>query len=309
MNDVKQLFRLKQHYLTVINRKSGFPKRFLITNYKQLSNALKKQGKSKDLFITKYAKDRCVDTIILDFDSKEKQMAFKEANKLRNYLKTKKINSVIVDSTNKGYHCYIQVPYRPFCLDSLTDRQNNELFNIFVKTLTNITRFKFETLDAVNMNAGLGGNIRLLNSIHPSTGKQVEVVKGNFIKQDYDYIMQTLDFANKIYSQSYNLFKIKLKEDVKKVEKYRRESIKKYGKKANPIESNDLREIMPKLFGGESKLYEKGYLYMTCPFHHPDTKPSMLVTKKWYSCSACGEKGNIWTLHKKKYINLFDMSK
>ena len=304
MGNLDKLFRGNQHYLTIRNRDGDFPKRFLVKKPRQLKSAISKQRDADDLFITKYAKDRCVDTIILDFDSDDKKLAFREVNKLRNYLKTKKINSAIVDSTNKGFHCYIQVPYRPFCLDNLSGKENNKLFNEFVKNLINQSEFNFQTLDEVNSSAGLGGNIRLIGSIHPTTGRKVKIIKGKIKNQDDDYIMETMDFANKIYLESYNLFKIKLKDENKRVEKLRKQNLKKYGKKANPIESNDLRELMPRLFCGDYKKYDKGYVYMTCPFHH-DTKPSLLVTKEWYSCSACGSKGNIWTLHKKKYINLF----
>ena len=308
MGNLDVLFRENQHYLTIRNREGKFPKRFLVKKPRQLKSAISKQNVADDLFVTKYAKDRCVDTIILDFDSEDKKLAYKEVNKLRNYLKTNGINSAIVDSTNKGFHCYIQVPFRPFCLESLSKKDNNKLFNDFVSNLINQSEFGFETLDKVNSSAGLGGNIRLVGSIHPTTGKKVKIIKGKIKRQDNDYIMETLDFANKIYLESYNLFKIKLKDEQKKVEKYRKESIKKYGRKANPIESNDLREIMPRLFGGKSKLYDNGYVYMTCPFHN-DSNPSLLVTKEFYSCSACGSKGNIWTLHKKGYIDLFNMSK
>lgn len=304
MGSLGVLFRRNQHYLTVRNRKGKYPKRFLVKNHKQLKNAISNQGKYDDLFITKYANDRCVDTIILDFDSDDKEKAYGEVTKLRNYLETKGINSAIVDSTNKGFHCYIQIPMHSFCTN-LSKKDNAKLFNLFVKNLINQDGFGFQTLDKVNSSAGLGGNIRLIGSIHPTTGKKVKVVKGRLKLQTDEYYSETWGFVNKAYVESYNLLKIKLEEESKLVEKYRKENLKRYGKKANPIESNDLRELMPKIFGGESKWYDKGYVYMTCPFHN-DSKPSLLVTKKWFSCSACGSKGNIWTLHKKRYINLFE---
>ena len=40
---------------------------------------------------------------------------------------------------------------------------------------------------------------------------------------------------------------------------------------------------------------------MKCPWHN-DEKPSLLTTRHWFSCSACGEKGNIWTLRKKGLV-------
>ena len=63
------------------------------------------------------------------------------------------------------------------------------------------------------------------------------------------------------------------------------------------IANNDLRILLPQIYGGEVKKFD-GYIAMTC-FAHNDQKPSMMVKKSHYWCTACGEKGNIWTLIKK----------
>ena len=62
----------------------------------------------------------------------------------------------------------------------------------------------------------------------------------------------------------------------------------------DPILVNDLRDVFREITG-DIKLYPKGYGYCCCPVHG-DEHPSLLVTKEWFSCSACDFKGNIWKL-------------
>ena len=69
----------------------------------------------------------------------------------------------------------------------------------------------------------------------------------------------------------------------------------------DPIANNDLRDLMPSLFGEEAKIYPKGYAFMKCPFHN-DSSPSLLLTKSYYSCASCGAKGNVFTLKKLGYV-------
>jgi len=57
---------------------------------------------------------------------------------------------------------------------------------------------------------------------------------------------------------------------------------------------------------GDIKLYPKGYGYCRCPIHGIDEHPSLLVTKDWFSCSACDFKGNVWTLRKMKFVEFDD---
>ena len=47
---------------------------------------------------------------------------------------------------------------------------------------------------------------------------------------------------------------------------------------------------MPQIYGGKVKRYGN-YVMMQCPFHN-DNNPSLVVTKEYYYCKGCGEKGN-----------------
>ena len=73
------------------------------------------------------------------------------------------------------------------------------------------------------------------------------------------------------------------------------------------INNNDLRVLLPQIYGGEVKKFDD-YIAMTC-FAHNDTKPSMLVLKTHYWCTACGERGNIWTLIKNHTIKFDEVKK
>ena len=73
----------------------------------------------------------------------------------------------------------------------------------------------------------------------------------------------------------------------------------------NIVVENDLRTLMPSIYGGEYKTFKKGYIMMQCPFHN-DSNPSMIVKKEFYYCKACGEKGNWWNLREKGVVDFED---
>ena len=58
---------------------------------------------------------------------------------------------------------------------------------------------------------------------------------------------------------------------------------------------------MPQIYGGKVKRYGN-YVMMQCPFHN-DNNPSLVVTKEYYYCKGCGEKGNWWTLKSKGVVD------
>lgn len=284
------IFNPKEHYITKVGDK--YSNKVLLKTQRQLDNLLAKQKSNEDIYITKYPKNKKIKNIILDFDSWSKRKAWNDVVKLYNYLKIKNINSFIVDSTNKGYHIYIQISPTDFSFF------NKQIFNIFIKELIH---YQYSTLDMINTNAGLGGNIRLIGSIHPKTDKKLQIVKGNpILKEDLKtYYNKVKPFIDDLLKESLYFFKLKEQEKVKKVE---------YKKADNDIiSSNDLRKIFPSIFTGKYKRFND-YIFMQCPFHF-DESPSLLITKDFYSCASCGEKGNIWTLIKKGYIKYNDVIK
>lgn len=300
--DYEQLFWKKEHYITIRSRNGDYPIRKLVFNNNQLIKTIKNQKQQTDIYITKYPKDRILSVIILDFDNEEdKTIAYREARKLKNYLKTKGLNTVIVSSGKKGYHTYTQIPPTAFSkkeFSTLQDKDYNLYFELYVKELINYDNMKYETLDERNTNAGLGGIIRLIGSIHPSTNNKCEIIEGSFndFQVPNQYHLDCLKLAHKLCNKIIEEKKKRNEERMKKVNKKLKEGFK------DPVEENDLRQLMPELFPGKNKEYNKGYLYMQCPFH-PDEHPSLLVTKEYFSCSACGEKGNIWTLKKKGHVD------
>lgn len=302
MMNYEDIFEFNKHYIT---RRSDYStRRYLLENQSQLDNILLYQKNNEDVFITKYPKDKLIKTIILDFDSVDKSEAYSEVLKLYNYLNYHNVKSIIVDSTNKGYHIYIFIPPHDFGAidEEFNERDNNNLFNEFVKQIINFYEFDYKTLDITNTHAGLGGNIRLIGSLHPKTQEILKIIKGEFITDKQSYYKQCLDFIDDKYEQAEAYYRLQ------KIDEYNRNKIlfKKLGNYDGEdiIEKNDLRIIMPSIFGG--KVNNQGdYIFMQCPYHN-DHNPSMLVTKYYFSCANCQTKGNIWKLIKDGTIKYDD---
>ena len=284
----------REHYITVRDRNTNNARRNRIWNMNVINKAILNQKPNEDVFVTKYPTGKLIKYIILDFDSEEnRDVAYKDVTRMKNYLERKGHNSVIVDSTNKGYHLYIQIA--PFLFEDTEMRQIPDwklFFNKFVGYIVSrCARAKsFSTQDIINTNAGMGGIIRLIGSIHPSTQKRVEIIDGEFKEIQEPTWLQ--DKAQRIAYQF-----CEVSEDIKQ----RKVTRTKVVNGVDPIEENDLREIMPEIFNEEIKIYDKGYGYMRCPFHN-DRSPSLLVLKTHFNCASCGAKGNIWTLKKKGLV-------
>lgn len=287
----EKIFRKKQHYITI----PQVPSKKLFVNNRLLQRVLDKQKDDWDIFITKYPKDHCISCIILDFDDKDNpDNAFKDGRKLKRYLQRKGLNTVIVSSGRKGVHCYIQVPCHNFVGGELahTDAEPNTWFKQYIKLLIGLFDDKYySTLDEINFSAGLGGNIRLINSQHPQ-GNKCEIVDGEFLENiesnEWDWECFT---TSKSYAE----------DEVTEFAKANEVNIQGN----DLIAENDLREIIPEIFNLTPKKYSKGYCYGKCPFHN-DTHDSFFFDKERYSCNACGEKGNLWTLIKRGYVKLDD---
>lgn len=286
----------KEHMITVRNRVTGYAKQHRVWNTSVIENVLAQQEPDTDVFITKYPKNRLVETIILDFDSEDIDEAYKDVNRMRNYLSVNGHNCVIVKSGSKGYHLYIQIA--PFLFKDTDIRRISNwssYFNAFVCFLIHDgERTVYPTLDKVNFSAGLNGNIRLIGSVHPKTSCKCEIIEGEFISNQL--ITNIQDSAQRKACQKL----IIQEEDRKRILKQT-----KVSGGSDPIAVNDLRKIIPEITGNPVKIYPKGYAYTNC-FEHSDSHPSLLVTKEWYSCSGCGAKGNIWTLKKKGLIEFDD---
>lgn len=291
MIDYTVIFEPKQHYITVPQIRS----RKLFINNRLLKKLLDKQEDDWDIYITKYPKDHCVSTVILDFDDKENpDNAFHDGKVLRKYLARKGLNTVLVRSGRKGVHCYIQIPCHNFVGGELAhaNAEPNTWFKQYIKYLIGLYDDKYyPTLDEVNFSAGLGGNIRLIGSQHPR-GSRCEIIEGEFISD-----VEPNDWDWECFISSKSFAEDEVTEFVKN------NNINIVG--LDIIAQNDLRDIIPEVFGIDPKKYSKGYCYGKCPFHH-DEHESFFFDKERYKCNACGEKGNLWTLIKRGYVTLND---
>lgn len=291
MMDYTLIFEPKEHYITI----PQIPSKKLFVNNRLLQKVLDKQQEDWDVYITKYPKSHCVSCIILDLDDKENpDNAFREGRMMRRYLQRKGLNTVLVQSGRKGVHCYIQVPCHNFVGGELAhaDAEPNTWFKQYIKYLIGIYDDKYyQTLDEINFSAGLGGNIRLIGSSHPR-GSTCKIIEGEFKKHiepnqwDWECFMSAKSYAE---------------DEVLEFAKTNEVNIKGM----DLIAENDLREIIPEVFGIDAKKYSKGYCYGKCPFH-ADTHDSFFFDKERYRCNACGECGNLWTLVKKGYVKLND---
>ena len=277
-----------QHIITIRDRNTGWAKQRKVWNHKVIKQVLDGQKDSEDVYITKYPKNRLVDTVILDFDDKDDpNNAYEDVKKVHNYLKINGLNSVIVESGSKGNHLYIQIAPFLFKDTELRNGLNwNSFFNAFVCFLIHDSSSTYKTLDKTNFSAGLNGNIRLLCSKHPSTGKTCKIIEGSF---EPDYVVTRLQSE----AQKKAYLKCEIVEEMKQKQLKKTKAIDD----GDPIRNNDLRDVFRQMTG-DMKMYPKGYGYCSCPSHGTDSHYSLLVTKEWFSCSACDFKGNIYTLRK-----------
>ena len=310
MIDYELIYERKQHYLTIPqdrNRKLCFGNESII-------KAIQHQKQGTDLFITKYADSHIIQCIILDFDDKNNpDNALKDAKKLQLLMNRKGLNTVIVKSGSKGYHAYIQIFPKNFSenapmiytvedIEYAVNVNSNLWFTKFVELLIQGgVSAVYPTLDLTNTGAGLGGNIRVIGSIHPKTNNKCEIISGTF-KQ----IETPTPFEWDCFIDAYEFVKIHEKNKILK-EQQRRIKMKEKYNGDDPVLENDLRTLMPSIYGGDYKTFRKGYIMMQCPFHN-DNNPSMVVTKNYYFCKACGEKGNWWNLRDKGVVD-FDYIK
>lgn len=287
----------KEHYITIRDRDGSYPVRRKYWNINVIEKVLSNQKDSEDIFVTKYSDDKLVQYIILDFDSDDRNVALKESKRLMNFFENNGHPCVLVDSTNKGYHLYAKI-----CPVLFRDEGNwtmpnwNVFFEGFVRFfIINSSKKEYVSLDETNTSAGLNGNIRLINSIHPSTQKKVEIIHGEFngdVLNPTRLQSNAMDFA---YAFTQSCEEMKTHKQARKT---------KVVNGVDPIRENDLRTIFPQIFGGEIKDYGN-YSMMCCPFHS-EKRPSLMIWQSCYKCLACGEKGNIWTLKKKGLVE-FDL--
>lgn len=285
-----------KHTITVRDRGDGFPHQHKYWNDKVISKVLAEQKQTEDIYITKYPSSRLVEVIILDFDSKDDiELAYKDVSRMRNYLGKNGHNCVIVESGSKGYHLYIQIA--PFLFKDTEWRNGinwRSFFNAFVCFLIHDGHNTYETLDKVNFSAGLNGNIRLVGSRHPVTGKLCRIIEGSFNSEQ---------LPTRIQDEAQKKAFLKCELDEEKRQKRVKKTTLIGGN--DPIKNNDLRDVFESITG-DMKLYPKGYGYCSCPVHGQDSHFSLLVTKEWFSCSACDFKGNIWTLKKRGFVDFDD---
>lgn len=285
-----------KHTITVRDRGDGFPHQHKYWNDKVISKVLAEQKQTEDIYITKYPSSRLVEVIILDFDSKDDiELAYKDVSRMRNYLGKNGHNCVIVESGSKGYHLYIQIA--PFLFKDTEWRNGinwRSFFNAFVCFLIHDGHNTYETLDKVNFSAGLNGNIRLVGSKHPVTGKLCRIIEGSFNSEQ---------LPTRIQDEAQKKAFLKCELDEEKRQKRVKKTTLIGGN--DPIKNNDLRDVFESITG-DMKLYPKGYGYCSCPVHGQDSHFSLLVTKEWFSCSACDFKGNIWTLKKRGFVDFDD---
>lgn len=303
MRNTLWIFEPKQHYLTTVYRNGRRnAKRIRIKSVDQLERLVSMQPKDTDLYITKYAKSDIVWNIILDFDSEDdKSVAWNDCLTISKFLERKGIDCVIVDSTNKGYHLYVQIPptnFREFYEEPI--EEPSLFFKHYVIELLNLRSFKLNSLDEVNFNASLDGNIRVISSIHPKTNQMVYIKQGIFhnIVEDLDYYENAMHYHSQIVKVAYESYCNELEEIETKRLQYSNRL-----KTEDDLLSLDLRDVFQNIFPLYKVRKYGDTVWCCCPFHETSTSnPSFCITPTHYFCASCGEKGNIFTLIKKGLV-------
>lgn len=303
MKSILEIFEPKEHYLTTVYRNGRRnARRIRVKSTEQLERLVDMQPKDTDLYITKYAKDDIVWNIILDFDSEEdKHMAYYDSLTLRKFLERKGINVVIVDSTNKGNHCYIEIPPTNFRFFGDEPIEEPSLFfKYYIKELCQIDEFKYKTLDEVNFNASLDGNIRVINSVHPKTGQVVYIKQGKFhdINENLDYYEGAMHYHTQVVRVAYAKYCEQLEEIETKRLQYQNRL-----KTEDDLLSLDLRDVFQSIFSLQKVRKYGNTIWCCCPFHN-DENPSFCITPSHFFCtsSSCNKKGNIFTLIKEGLV-------
>lgn len=301
MKSILEIFQGKQHYITIVYRdRKRNARRVRIKSVDQLERLVENQPVNSDLYITKYGKDCVVWNIILDFDSEDdKSVAWNDCLTISKFLERKGIDCVIVDSTNKGYHLYVQIP--PTNFKVFFDEPIEEpslFFKYYVIELLNLDSFKLKSLDEVNFNASLDGNIRVIGSTHPKTNQMVYIKQGKFhdINENLDYYENAMHYHDKIIRNAFS----KYKEALEEIETKRLQYSNRL-KTEDDLLNLDLRDVFQNIFNLQ-KVREYGEnIWCNCPFHN-DNSPSFCITPTHYFCASCGAKGNIFTLIKKGLV-------
>lgn len=296
-----EIFEDRQHYLTIVHRDSKKnARRLRIKNTKQLERLVEQQPPNSDLYITKYGKDGVVWNIILDFDNEDdKGVAWTDCLTISKFLKRKGIDCVIVDSTNKGFHLYVQIPPTNFKLFNCNEIEEPSLFfKYYVIELLNLRSFKLKSLDEVNFNASLDGNIRVINSIHPKTDQAVYIKQGEFhdINENSDYYDNAMHYHIQIVKVAYKEYRKALEE----IETKRLQYADRL-KTEDDLLSLDLRDVFQNIFSLQKVRKYGDTIWCCCPFHS-DNSPSFCITPTHYFCASCNEKGNIFSLIKKGLV-------
>ena len=298
-----EIFEDKQHYLTTVYRnRNRNARRVRIKSVDQLERLVENQPVNSDLYITKYGKDGVVWNIILDFDSEDdKGLAWNDCLTISKFLERKGVDCVIVDSTNKGYHLYVQIPptnFRTFFDEPI--EEPSLFFKHYVIELLQLDSFKLNSLDEVNFNASLDGNIRVISSIHPKTNQMVYIKQGKFkdITENLDYYENAMTYHDKIIRSAFSRYKEALEE----IETKRLQYADRL-KTEDDLLSLDLRVVFSNIFPLHKVRSYGDTVWCCCPFHETATSnPSFCITPTHYFCASCGEKGNIFTLIKKGLV-------
>lgn len=299
------IFEPKEHYLTTVHRTGKRnARRIRIKSVSQLERLVENQPKDSDLYITKYAKNGVVWNIILDFDSKyDKGVAWNDCLTVSKFLERKGIDCVIVDSTNKGFHLYVMIPptnFRKFGDEPI--EEPSLFFKYYVIELLNLRGFKLKSLDEVNFNSSLDGNIRVISSIHPKTNQMVYIKQGKFhdINENLTYYENAMHYHDKIIRSAFNHYKEALDEiETKRLQ---------YGNQLrtdDDLLNKDLREVFKEIYNLRRVREYGENLWCSCPFHSNDSV-NFCITPSYYFCTSCGAKGNIFTLIK---LGLIEMPK
>ena len=262
-------------------------------------------GHMCNVFMNCYPDSSHVYMIILDFDGNgDLAEVYDEVSCCYDIVMDKGFNAVIVMSGSKGFHLYIQIP----CTNFSGHLDDKVYFIEYWKQLIDYNCNSYKFLDENHFRNGLGGNIRLIGSVHPKAGGgRTRVFKGAFCDVDcfnsdtLEYHYYLLERCESASNKAYDLKQARIKKRAEKNLKI----TKAHGFDPNNI---DLRDLFKALYPGNWYRDFERYSMFCCPFHGEE-HASLMVFCDYYICKACGERGYIHGLVKSGVLSWEDLKK
>lgn len=229
--------------------------------------------KDKDYYL--YAK-----YLILDFDYKgNREVAYNEVKHIKTEFEKSGIESMIIDSTGKGYHLYVNINTKFNYFDDY--EYDKKLYVEFIEELLQEHNINIYSLQSYDKKAeGLGRRMKCIGTTHPRTNSILQIAEGNI---DNVTGKRGKFIITQVLNRAYQTIQDEKRKDEKadEIDQYLREKHKAEFK--NYECDIEIDQIYPA---------ENSNGTLCCPYHN-DSNPSAYIShangKAYLHCSTCGK--------------------